>query len=552
MVDQLADVDRAPQRLMQTEQLAIQRRDTAYTVIKSQLSTLQSKVAALKEGSLFESRAANSTDSDIATATASTTSAVGSYKFKINSLATSSTVGGTENSGASLSATDDVSSLVLSSTPFAALVTAGTFTVNGKKVEVATTDTLQQVFDKISVATGATVTGRYNSTDDKIQLEIAAGQKIVLGSANDTSNFLTVARLNNNGTNQVNSSSKLGSLQLTSKLSSANFTTPITSGSGSFKVNGVTISYNTASDTLTDVLSRISSSEAGVSASYDPTKDRIVLSNKTTGNLGMALEDVTGNFLAAAGLSTATGLTLGSDLAYQLNDSTDVLTSKTNIIDESSSGIAGLNVSVLTTGTTTIDVTTDAAKIKQALKDFITEFNKSNSTIDSYTSSTTDSKGVVTAGVLAAERDAFALSTNLRSLSNSQITGLSGTIDLLSDLGITSNGTDNLLSLSDESALDKALANNLSGVKDFFTNSTKGMAVKLHAYLDATAGEDGELEDKHTIFGKQVDDIDKQIAEQERHVLQVRSAMIDRFVAMERAQATINQQLQFLNKRFGV
>lgn len=552
MVDQLADVDRAPQRLMQTEQLAIQRRDTAYTVIKSQLSTLQSKVAALKEGSLFESRAANSTDSDIATATASTTSAVGSYKFKINSLASSSTVGGTENSGASLSATDDVSSLVLSSTPFASKVTAGTFTVNGKKVEVATTDTLQQVFDKISVATGATVTGRYNSTDDQIQLEIAAGQKIVLGSANDTSNFLTVARLSNNGTNQVSSSAKLGSLQLTSKLSSANFTTSITSGSGSFKVNDVTISYNTASDTLTDVLSRISSSEAGVSASYDPTKDRIVLSNKTTGNLGMALEDVTGNFLAAAGLSTATGLTLGSDLAYQLNDSTDVLTSKTNIIDESSSGIAGLNVSVLTTGTTTIDVTTDAAKIKQALKDFITEFNKSNSTIDSYTSSTTDSKGVVTAGVLAAERDAFALSTNLRSLSNSQITGLSGTVDLLSDLGITSNGTDNLLSLSDESALDKALANNLSGVKDFFTNSTKGMAVKLHDYLDATAGEDGELEDKHAIFGKQVDDIDKQIADQERHVLQVRSAMIDRFVAMERAQATINQQLQFLNKRFGV
>lgn len=552
MVDQLAEVDRAPQRLLQTEQATINRRNTAYRAIQSQLQTLQNKVNGLKDGTLFESRAANSTSSDIATATAATSSAVGSYKFKINSLATSSIVAGTENSGSSLSATDDVSSLVLSSTPFITPVTAGTFTVNGKKVEVATSDTLQQVFDKISAATGGTVTGSYNSTDDKISLEMASGQKIILGSANDTSNFLTIARLNNNNSNQVSSSAKLGALQTAKVLSSANFTTAITGGTaGAFKINGVSIAYSTTTDTLNDVLDRISSSEAGVVASYDPTKDRIVLSNKTTGSLGMALEDVTGNFLAASGLSTATGLTLGSDLLYQLNDSTEVLSSKSNVIDESSSGIAGLNVSVLTTGTTTIDVTTDTKKIKQAIKDFITEYNKSNSAIDSYTSSTTDAKGKVTAGILASEPDAFSLTTNLRSLANSQITGLTGTIDLLSDLGISSNGNDNLIALSDEDTLDEALANNLNGVKDFFTNSTRGMATKMYSYLERTAGEDGDLADKQNTFEDQVSDIDNQIADQERHVLEVRAAMIERFVAMETAQAKINQQLQYITKNFG-
>ncbi|MBL9168319.1 MAG: flagellar filament capping protein FliD [Verrucomicrobiales bacterium] len=552
MVDQLTEVDRAPQRLLQTEQALIARRNSAYSVIQSQLTTLQSKVSALKDGSLFDTRAANSTDTDIASATASSASAVGSYKFKINSLATSSVVAGSENSGGSLSATDDVSSLVLSSTPFTTPVTAGTFTVNGKKVEVATTDTLQQVFDKISAATGGTVTGSYNSTDDKISLEMASGQKIILGSANDTSNFLTIARLNNNDTNEITSSSKLGALQTSSALSNSNFSTAITGGSaGAFKINGVSISYSTTDDTLNDVLDRISSSEAGVIATYDPTKDRVVLSNKTTGSLGMALEDVTGNFLAAAGLSTSTGLTLGSDLLYQLNDSTEVLSSKSNVIDENSSGIAGLNVSVLTTGTTTIDITTDTKKIKQAIKDFITEYNKSNSAIDSYTSSTTDDKGKVTAGILAAEQDAFTITSNLRSLSNSQITGLTGTIDLLSDLGISSNGTDNLISLSDEALLDQALASNLSGVKDYFTNSTSGMATKMHAYLERIAGEDGDLADKQATFDDQVSDIDTQIAEQERQVLAVRAAMIERFVAMETAQSKINQQLQYITKSFG-
>ena len=83
MVDQLTEVDRAPQRLLQTEQALIARRNSAYSVIQSQLTTLQSKVSALKDGSLFDTRAANSTNTDIASATASSASAVGSYKFKI-------------------------------------------------------------------------------------------------------------------------------------------------------------------------------------------------------------------------------------------------------------------------------------------------------------------------------------------------------------------------------------------------------------------------------------------------------------------------------------
>jgi hypothetical protein len=41
-----------------------------------------------------------------------------------------------------------------------------------------------------------------------------------------------------------------------------------------------------------------------VGISYDRITDRFTLTNKVTGNLGVAMEDVTGNFLAAAGLTT--------------------------------------------------------------------------------------------------------------------------------------------------------------------------------------------------------------------------------------------------------
>ena len=66
------------------------------------------------------------------------------------------------------------------------------------------------------------------------------------------------------------------------------------------------------------VIKRINDSQAGVSASYDSANDRFLLTNKATGDLGMALEDVTGNFLAATGLSSGT-LTRGNDLLYTVN-----------------------------------------------------------------------------------------------------------------------------------------------------------------------------------------------------------------------------------------
>ncbi|MBI1842898.1 MAG: flagellar filament capping protein FliD, partial [Verrucomicrobia bacterium] len=239
------------------------------------------------------------------------------------------------------------------------------------------------------------------------------------------------------------------------------------------------------------------------------------------------------------------------NLQYRLNDGADVLTSQSNTIDESSSGVVGLSLSVLKAGTVTVQVGADTAKIKQAIVDFVAEFNKSHGLIDNYTASSTDKTGKVTAAILAGDRDAFDLSGALRSLGNGKVTGLSGTISLLSDLGYASNSTDNSLALSDSTALDTALSGNLAAVKDFFTQSTTGFASRAYDFLKKTADLDGTLDAKQKVLGKQVTDIDDQVADQERFVQTNRSAMIDRFVAMETAQAHINQQLQLLNQKFG-
>ena len=557
VVEQLVTVERSPQNSMRREQTRIQQKTGAYDIIQSQLSALQTKAKTLQDATLFDSRSTTSSSTAVATATASTSTPIGKYTFNISSLATSSILRSVGDMGGTLSATSNVSGVILASAGFSSAVTAGTFMVNGKQVTVATTDTLQQVFDNISAATGGSVTGSYDATSDKITLTHSSPSgKVVLGGANDTSNFLSVTRLNNNGSGSVTSALNLGAVRTSSTLNAANLATPVSDGgshAGQLKVNGVSISYDASIDTINDVLKRITESTAGVSANYDPLTDGFVLTNKVSGNLGLAVEDVTGNFLAAAGLSGgSSSFEIGRDLNYTVNGNPTVLTSHSNAIDPVSSGLSGLSVNVLTTGSVDITIASDTSTIKQAIKDFVTEYNKSQSAIDTYTASTTDSRGKVTAGVLSGERDAFDITAKLRGLANGQSTGSSSIITFLSSLGIESNGNNNSLSIPDDAKLTAALSSNFSAAKDFFTNSTTGFAKQFYDYLNKTAGSDGDLTKKQTLMSQQISAIDDQIVIQERQVQNVKSALTAGFIAMEKAQAAFNQQQQFINQRFGL
>jgi flagellar hook-associated protein 2 len=553
LVDQLADVERAPQRRLYVDQLSIQDRKSAYGSIATQLSVLKNRVADLRKDTLFSARTVGTSDEDLASATVSSGALLGRYAFHVDQLASAALRQGTTNIGSRLSATDDVSTLALSDAAFPLVVKAGTFTVNGKLITIATTDKLSDVFARIGTATGGDVTASYDSTTDRISLTSGSNSQIVLGSAVDTSNFLQAARLSNNGTSTVTSSSTLGSVRLTAKLTESNLATAVTNGGGAagkFKINGVEISYDAATDSVADLLKRINESKAGVSASYDTVNDRFLLTNGATGDIGIALEDVTGNFLAAAGLSTGT-FVRGQDLLYTVNGGGQ-LASHANTIGPESSGLTGLSVTARDEGDFTVTVSSDVEKIRKAITDFIDDYNRAQTLIDTKTASTTDAKGAVTAGILASESDAFGISSDLRRLVSKTTALATASLKRLDGLGIESNGNNNNLALADGAKLDAALASNLVDVQNLFLNETDGLAVKVDDYLESLVGEEGKLEKKESTLDKQIAELDRQISAQERVVLANRQRMIEQFVSMEKAQLQINQQLQFLQQRFSI
>jgi len=549
VVSQLAQAERAPEAVWSRNQSKINSKNSAYTIIKSYLTQLQSTVQALKDSSLYDNRSATSSTATVATASSTTAGLTGNFKFDISQLATAASLTGTGNVSSHISATNDVTGITVGAAHFATAVSAGNFSVNGAQVAIATTDSLKSVFDKIAAATSNAVTATYDAATDKITLSSASA--ITLGSAADTSNFLQVAKLYNNSTGSITSNNTLGRVNVTDKLASAATATAITdggSGAGQFNVNGIAISYNASTDSVQNVLDRINSSTAGVTASYDVVNNRFAIANKTTGDVGISLSDVTGNFLEATGLSGG-AITSGTNLKYTVN-SGPPLVSQSNTIDSSSSGIAGLSVNVLTTGATTITVGTDTTALQSNIQNFVNQYNNVQGYLTTNSASSTDATGKVTAGTLTGDVDAANLATGLRTniFSSVSITGLSASFSQLASLGIVSNGQNNTVALN-SSTLSSVLTNNLGDVKKLFADSTNGLAVQLDKFLTNTVGDAGTVTNHQAALTKQSKAIDAQIANQEKIIATDSAFWTKEFQAMETAQAKSNQVLSSLTQQ---
>ena len=568
LVTQLVTLERSPETLLQVQQSLLGQQNIALGGIKTELGVLQNAAAGLKDSTLYDSRSATPSDATLASATAAAGTTAGTYSFNVSQLASAAVWKGTTEAGGHLSSENvgskynsTASGPTLSAAPFAQAVTAGTFTVNGKQITIATSDTLKDVFDRISSVTGEAVTASYSKDSDKITL--SSSSAIILGSGADTSNFLQVAKLSNSNTVTTDdgdgtftvtmaSAAKLGSVRTTGALTNANLGDDISdggSGNGAFTINGVSISFSATSDSLTNVIDRINNSAAGVIASYDSANNRLSLTNKANGDVGISLQDSAGsNFLAATGL-TGGSLTRGEDLLYTVNGGPQ-LSSRTNTITGDSSGITGLSVTALAEKSFTVTVAGDTAKIKTAITSFVNAYNKVQAAINTETASSTNATGKVTAGTLAGDQDTATLNSRLRELMNSTVSGLSGTLKRLDSLGFVSNGNDDSLSTADLSGLDNALATNLSGVKDLFSNTSTGLAVQFNSFLDSTIGDKGSLVTHQTNLTTQSTAIDTQISNMESQILSYQQQLTDGFIAMEVAQSQSNQQLAYLTKAF--
>jgi flagellar hook-associated protein 2 len=556
MVDELVQADSAPVTALQADETTNQSQITALSTLQTDFTQLQTDIQALTVPSLFTSCTVASSDPSW-NATAASGTAAGTYSIAITHLATAASRVGSQNIASPLSTSSSVSGLTLATLPVATPITAGTFTVNGQPVAIALTDSLQDVFTKIFNATGGAVTASYDPTRDEIKLtntNPVNTSEIVLGAVNDSSNFLTATQLANNGASTVYSANPLGAVALNVPLAQANLSQAITavdgSGNGSLSVNGVSIAYNINTDSLTTVMNRINASSAGVKAVYDSATNNVVLTNTSTGDVGLGANDLipTGGqvgLLGALGLTSASTLQHGKNALFTVNGGPSK-SSASNTFSAASLGIPGLTVTAGTATTQTITVAPDTASMTTAIQAFVTDYNTLQTAISADTAITTGSNGQPKTAVLSNDMDVPNWGSDLESMVFATVPGLSGTINQLAQLGLDFDETGQL-SLKDTTKLQDALTNHGADVGAYFGHSSTGMAVSVNSYLDQLLSPVGALANKSSALVSDTTDINTQITALQAQLDQERANLTTEFEAMQAAQTTAQSQLNYLN-----
>jgi flagellar hook-associated protein 2 len=185
---------------------------------------------------------------------------------------------------------------VLSKTSQFGGVTSGTFKINGKTITVdASQDTLDAVITRINSA-GAGVTATLNSSTNKIDLTGTSNSEELITVGDDTTGFLSAAKLATNNTVRGNLRDDQQALTETTRFAAVT--------SGTFKVNGVSISVNAGQDTLLTVVDKINSANAGITASYNAAADKVELQGTPASGDVLVIGDDTTGLLAAAGINS--------------------------------------------------------------------------------------------------------------------------------------------------------------------------------------------------------------------------------------------------------
>lgn len=329
-----------------------------------------------------------------------------------------------------------------------------------------------------AIGVTASITNDANGRANKLTLTSSQGD-ITLGNAGDTSNFLSATNvLASPGTTTRESTLGIARMSISEKMSAASWHGGApNSGDQSFTINGKEVSYNTANDSLSDIVARINASNANVTARYDVISDTVRLENTKPGSLGITMADNGGgNLLSKLGLTTSTQ-TLGANAEYKIDGGAIQYSSTNNVT-------LGSGVNLTLTAVTEVDkpvsvsVTQDQNGALNAVRQFVTGINDVFAAIDSATKADKNNPGS-----LSGDASLRQLRSTLRNLLSSTGVNINGSFKRLDEIGISfgaigsSVGTTNSLSL-DETKFKAVLASDPSSVQALVSSFTLGATIQ--------------------------------------------------------------------------
>lgn len=549
-IDALCSQKQSAITSLQTKVSKLNTTSSNISTLKTNYTSLLSAITKLTDANLsssadvFAKSKVTSSNSNLLSITGSTGAAQQTLNVDITQLATNSTA----------KAAGDIGNLIGNSTTFSSMANGaaktGTFSffVDNQKysINIASDDTLGSISGKMVDATKSTDNpdGLITTSITNGKLSLSAGTKTMsLGTTQDTSNFATVLGLKKStDSTSYQSSNTIYDINLNKTLTGteSGLKTQITAGKFTIGNAEFTVDNTT---TLNSLIGKINSSAtAGVSANYDSTTGKVVLTSKSTGAFNINVQDGTSNALSALGFTSGGKIatdsqTLGKNAIFSINGKT--VESFSNTVTSESTGLTGLTFNLLgatttSTGSVNVQVQQDNSTAISAIQDLVTQFNNVISKTDSIESSDSN---------LKYETSLTSLRNQVRS-NASYYADTGTTYKSLADIGITTGSVGTAVSADtdkltiDTDKLTAALNTNPSAVKELLIGDTKkgttGLAGQLKKVvnlgLDTT---NGYFTAKNTEITSQLKSLNDQISRRQDSLTTYRATITKQFEAMD-------------------
>lgn len=537
IVSQLMSVERRPLSKLDSQEASHQAKLSAYGSIKGAIASFQTALLGLNNAGAYQSSKATASDATIFSASATSTAVAGTYSLEVTSLtqaqklvaAGQTSLAESIGTGAATTITFNFGTISGGTlTPFdPATNTGGTysgaaFTGNGNPSKSVTIDSsnnsLQGIRDAINAAgIGVTAAIVNDGSGTPYRLTLASNN---MGSSNSlnisVSGDAAISNLLTNNPAAVSTVSGSSTAASGTKVAAAAAGTTagtlaagalvVTTSAGSANVGAVTLGTNAATNgaaIAAAISAALATLPGGAAANGSAAADGAGVITWTAGTNGSntlsmggfatdsttatanrtALIAQTGFDAAQLGTQAIGAQKMAQSVAAQnavFSVNGVQVTKTSNTVTDVVEGVT-LNLSKVTTAPVALTVTRDTSAVSNSISSFVKAYNDIVTTLKNNAGYDATTKQ---GGILLGDSTVRNLQTQLRSMLNTSVVGVSGTLTRLADAGVNFQ-KDGTLAIN-QTKLNDAINNNFGDIASLFASVGKA-SDSLISFSSATS-----------------------------------------------------------------
>jgi flagellar hook-associated protein 2 len=577
IVTKIMTLNRTPENTMKMAVSVDGAQKSFWSGINADMNSLSTSINALRRigGDVFNSKSAVSSDTTVTSAYIKDSSTpASSYNISVSNLASYAIKNGGElftdassaAAPAELISSDSIGTISESASIASQTAgfgidpgVSGTMLINSVSVNWNSSDSLNDIAARIN-SSAAGVTASYDEASGKFSVFTNTSGATSKLSISETSGNLLEA-LNITPGNAVGSNASITNTGAAFASGSTNTDRQVTGGI--FTINNVKFMVDTSVDSISGLLSKINSSSAGVTATYDKISNSISIVSSKSGaaskvTFGSATD--TSNFLYAMKLSDNTAPVGGASDTYSGTDAMISINGAASVARDSNTVdglIPGMTVTLNGMGNSTISVSVDRDAISAAVSDFVDKYNAVMTKIDDslnedQVKSPTTADEMYT-GSFKGNSTLISLKQKLSDMVTSVSAGMPSDMNMLEQVGISLKATSDYKGLQlnfDATKFNQAVNLNFDKVKQLFSSDT-GFAQTAYTQINTLTSSTGPITAEVKSLDTKVSQTNDQITEFEARMVTEEAQLRQEFTQMETAISNMKNQASWLSGMLG-